>query len=371
MKYPIVILGGYGTTGTIISRLFLENTSYNIIIAGRNPQKGTALCKVLNEHYTTERAIFKNVDCKDSEGLVELFRDRKLIINASSASEYTESILNATTRMRSDIMDIQYSNFKNSILLENKEKILNSGIRWLTDAGFHPGLPSAMIRYIGSKYTSLESANVFSILKVDWKSLDLSQSTIDEFFKELLSFQPLSYREGEWRDDISFTKTFEFTSELGKQSCYPMYFEELKSIPELYPTLKETGFFIGGFNPIVDNVLLVPVYIFAKMIGKISYKILEKIFYYGLREFTSPPYYTEIALEADGIDGDLRIRRTMSLSHESAYYLTAVPAFASALQLLDGTIKEKGLLYQGLCVDTEKFFTTISSLHIKMELRQK
>lgn len=371
MNYPIVILGGYGTTGAIISRLFIEHTSYNIVIGGRSEEKGNELCSKLNLSSGTKRAVFERVDCGNNDDLRRIFKGKKLIINSASVSEYTEGILNVALESKVDFMDIQYSTYKNEILEKEKERILQSGIRYLTDGGFHPGLPSAMIRHLASRYTALESANVFSTLKVNWKALNLSQSTIDEFFRELLDFKPTFFQDSQWKTDFSYNKSFEFSRGDFNETCYPMYFDELKTLPDIYPSLKEMGFFIGGFNPIVNNILLMPMYMVAKVFGKISHKFLEKIFLYGLTHFSNPPYYTEIAIEANGLDGELRIRSTFTLTHDDAYVLTAVPAFACALQLLDGTISQKGLLFQGLAVETEKFFSNISQLGITSGLKQK
>ena len=39
MSKNIFILGGYGNAGILIAKLLLENTSENIVIAGRNLEK--------------------------------------------------------------------------------------------------------------------------------------------------------------------------------------------------------------------------------------------------------------------------------------------------------------------------------------------
>ena len=46
--------------------------------------------------------------------------------------------------------------------------------------------------------------------------------------------------------------SFDFGREFGRQYAVPMFLEEMRAIPELYPGIKETGFLVGGFNWFVD-----------------------------------------------------------------------------------------------------------------------
>ena len=52
------------------------------------------------------------------------------------------------------------------------------------------------------------------------------------------------------------SSSMDFGGDFGKQYCAPMLLEEMRALPEMFPTLTETGFYVGSFNWFVDWVIM-------------------------------------------------------------------------------------------------------------------
>ncbi len=94
---------------------------------------------------------------------------------------------------------MQYSSAKLAALRKLEPEIRDAGRCFITDGGFHPGLPAALVRYAAAQFDRLLRANVGSVIKIDWRKLDVGPATIEELARELLGYQPLEYRGGAWR----------------------------------------------------------------------------------------------------------------------------------------------------------------------------
>ncbi len=60
------------------------------------------------------------------------------------------------------------------------EEIQQAGCCFITDGGFHPGLPAFLVRYAAQYFDQLVCARVGSVIKEDWKKLDVENSTVYE-----------------------------------------------------------------------------------------------------------------------------------------------------------------------------------------------
>ena len=84
----------------------------------------------------------------------------------------------------------------------------------------------------------------------------LGAATAEEFVRELAAYRSLEFQEGVWRPApwkaMWMPRTMDFGPVFGRQYCVPMFLEEMRSLPELYPGLRRVGFYVGGLNWFVD-----------------------------------------------------------------------------------------------------------------------
>lgn len=363
----ILILGGYGNAGKLISELLINHTDSELIIAGRNYDKAVQLANQLNYQSKERRVKGIKVDASDYESLASTSANVDIIVVASSTIVFTENIINACLNGGCDYFDIQISSKEKLRILNSYEKrIKESGRIFITDGGFHPGVPAALIRYAKSKFDELITANVGSIFRIDWKELDFSEATIRELIEEFKEFDTSVFKDGRWIElKWNEYREFDFGKIFGIQKCIPMMMEEIGGVTLEIPGIRETGFYVAGFNKVVDYIIT-PVLMVVLKLGQGKFiNAMSKLFTWGLRKFSKPPYHTILQLEANGKIGSAMQRFNIRLSHNDAYLLTAAPVAASMLQYLEGRFNP-GLHFQGLLVEPARFIEDIKSFGIEI-----
>lgn len=370
-----LILGGYGNVGIVLSELLLKETKLNLIIGGRNLEKAENVASDFNKKFEGERVSGFYVDATDSKNLREIFKKVDFVFVASSTAKYTELIAKTALETGCDYMDIHFGSQVYNTLKTLSKDIEKSERCFITGGGFHPGLPSAVIRYASQYFDSMDKAIVAGLMNVDFKNYEMSQSTEIEFLEEILDFQPFLYKNGAWQKiNIMSTKDFitiDFKHEFGKKQCTPMFFEELREIPTIFPTIKETGFYIAGFNWFVDYVIFPFIFIALKLFPKNLLKPMSKLMVWGLKTFSKPPYGLVMKLEVSGKKSNNIKNLKIELSANDGAYFTAIPVVACLLQYLDGSINKSGLWLQANVVEPNRFFDDIKRMGVKIKIFEK
>jgi saccharopine dehydrogenase (NAD+, L-lysine-forming) len=219
----------------------------------------------------------------------------------------------------------------------------------------------------------LFSANVGSVIKIDWAGLDIGAATIEELVAELADYQGLVFKGGAWRQatagEMLRPMTMDFGDQFGRQYCAPMFLEEMRALPEAYPSLQETGFFVGGFNPVVDWTIMPLALAAASLWRERAVTPLARLMHWGLKRFSRPPYGTLLKLEARGLRRGREERLELTLAHPDGYFFTAVPVVACLLQYLDGAIQRPGLWFQAQVVEPERLLADMQRMGIAIEQR--
>ncbi|UCF61857.1 MAG: saccharopine dehydrogenase NADP-binding domain-containing protein [Anaerolineaceae bacterium] len=364
----LLILGGYGNTGRLIARLLLQETNAELILAGRSITKAEDLVRQLNGDFEGNRVTGIHSDASDAESLKQAFHGVDLVLVASSTAIYAECVAVAALEVGIDYMDIQYSTEKTSLLKSMTSEIEKSGRCFITDGGFHPGLPAALVHYVAQHYDKLEKALVGSVIKVNWAGLSVTESTAYEFMSELADYESLVYKKGKWQKArfqgmLDFI-TMDFGRGFGRQYAVPMFLEEMRSIPETYPSLSETGFYVGGFNWFVDWLVFPLAAILLKLFPRRAAKPTTRLMSWGLKTFSKPPYGTLLRVESAGTKDGRPITKDVTLYHEDGYMFTAIPVVACLLQYLDGSIRKPGFWTQANIVEPNRLMDDMERMGV-------
>ena len=98
-----------------------------------------------------------------------------------------------------DVVGQVVSEGKTAVLRQLAPEIEEAGLCFITDGGFHPGVPAALVRYAAPRFDQLQQANVSSVIKIDWRRFDVGVDTAEEMAGEFMGMDSSYYRNGRWQ----------------------------------------------------------------------------------------------------------------------------------------------------------------------------
>ncbi|HSV85820.1 MAG TPA: hypothetical protein VLH85_04540 [Levilinea sp.] len=205
------------------------------------------------------------------------------------------------------------------------------------------------MRYAATQLDVLQSAITAGFLNMG-KDLPYSEA-MDELVESFKSYNSQVYKNGQWTGAGSTKmKKINFGGDIGWRRCYAMFFEEMRPLPALFPSLQETGFYISGMNWILDWIVTPLTWAYIKVAPK-AVRSIGKFIWWGMKTFHKPPYRVELQVQATGVKDGQPASFTARVSHSDGYDLTAIPVVAALLQYLDGSTRKPGVWMMGHWVE--------------------
>jgi saccharopine dehydrogenase (NAD+, L-lysine-forming) len=354
----IVVVGGYGNAGRSIVELVLRHTDRPVVVAGRSLARAEALASSLAD----PRVGAARADATDPASLGRLLAGAEALVVAAGTSDTWRVTAQAALAAGCHQFDIQIGSAKNVGLRGLDARAREVGVCLVTDCGFHPGVPAAMVRAVASDRPGLARAVVSSWIAVDWAALGaFSDSTVAEMVAEFADYRYEAFVEGRWAAPRG-TRSVVFPAPVGRQRVAAMGLDEMRAVTSALPGLREAGFYVGGFPAVVNYGVIPLVYAGMKVAPKQAARPLGRLLDEGLRRFSRPPYAT--ILQLDGGAADQPVRPLMRLRHEDAYLLTAAPVVATIRQVLADP--RPGVHLQAMLVEPAAFFTDLAAMGVEV-----
>lgn len=371
MSRPVIlILGGYGNTGFQVAELLLRYSDADVIIAGRNREKAHTAATQLNSVFRAGGRHISSQALDAAKPTAEAFAEADWVVLA--AGGYTTQITDAVLCAGSNCLDLQYAPAKHKLLQARAPDLEAAGCCFITEAGLHPGVPAALVRYAASHITHLRSAALGAVIKTDWQRQRLSAPVWQEFLSALSDYDGAVFQAGRWQTPRwwqSAGQVWEFPGTFQTQRCYPLCLPELHTLPLQYPDLRKLAFYISGFDPVTDYLFLPLTILNKRLFSRAETPLLSPVLKWSLQTFSRPPYGTAFKLMASGLHADQPVSLELILAHPDAYRLTAIAAVACLLQGLGDTIIAPGLQLQALAVEPQRWLTDMAAMGAQVEVR--
>jgi saccharopine dehydrogenase (NAD+, L-lysine-forming) len=365
--FTVLLIGATGNTGKKIASLLMRcPVDLTLLIGGRNRARLSSLQNSLLHNKPKNKGLHvAEMDVADPYSCTEYLEEADLVINCSSAVEHAHLLYEHLINSHTHYFDTNLSfKSKHEKLKEISDRVKCSNLIFVTDCGYHPGIPAAMIRWAANKSSQLKKANCYAVMKLDWRSYSFSRETGHEMISEFRDYEPVYY-DHEWKTwSWMKSKKYDFGSPFGMQNVTPMMLNELRKLPTDYTHLEETGFFISGFNAFTDYFMLPFILLGTKFPGLFSDDFLTNVFLWSVKKGGGP---FGVRLIGDFDYGAKKVK--MILSHNDPYLLTAIPVVACFHQLIEGRLC-RGVHYQGSAVDPNRFFKLLRHYGIDIKVLQ-
>jgi len=363
----IIILGGYGGTGKVICRRLLEETDAAIIIAGRNTDSADEFCSILKREFSEKNISTVFADASNYQSLVTAFKNITLVIDATTATAHVSNVARAAIETGTDYLDFHFEQKTVSELETMKQKIEDSGRCFITQAGFHPGLPSTFVRYSAPQFDEFKKAIVGMAMNTEIEKPE----SIYELVDVLGDYKVDIFKKGKWKQAgyTDFEK-INFGVRFGTKICYPIQMEEMYVLPKMFP-LEETGVYVAGFNWFVDYLVFPLTFFLAAIKKGLGRHLIAKLIIYGLNNFSNDNRGVSFVLEAEGTKDNKPVKFRVVAEHDDAYEFTAIPIVACIHQYLNGNIAKPGLWLMGHIVDPNRLFTDMEKMGIEINTQNE
>lgn len=360
----IIVLGGYGNTGRRVAQLLAPRDDVALVIAGRSAERAAAAAQALTDvarHPVESLAL----DATREADRQRAFAGADLVVAASSTSEHAAAIARDAIAVGADVYDTNLSlPSKVEALLALTSEAYRLRRTIITDGGFHPGLPGVMARHAETLVPGLTAVQVGGAFNIDWRAYEFSPATVREFMRELTDIRPESMEDGRWVRSWSAARTFDFGGVIGSKQCVPWAMQEVRELPTFIPTLRQAGFYVAGFGPLVDYVVM-PAAFFALRVAPSQHERIARVFLGALRRWTPRREWSVLQLEAMGGDPAKRVK--IRVEHPNGYDLTAVPVAATVEQWLAG-VRRPGVFTQAAFVSPARLLKRIEALGVQVQI---
>jgi len=358
----LLLVGATGYAGNKLASYLLTDTDATVILAGRSRAKLDELQSGLRLKDQAHRLELLELDAEDLDSAA--LDDFDLLVNATAEGPHNAPLIQACLDHRADWIDMQMSNELLNPRPVLRESIESAGRCFVIQAGFHPGIITPLVRYAGQQMDVMDSAIVGSVIR---DRIGLPYTTgFSELVASFRDYKSEMYKDGQWQKlKYPAYPKIRFEYGFGELLTYPVEMTELRRLVELMPDLKNAGFFVAGFNWFADYVITPLIMLSSRIAPRQTEAPLGRLLSWSTKRFSRPPYGTVVQVDAEGQRDGQPVRFRLSLFHEDAYVLTAVPTVAMIKQMLSGKI-QPGIHLMGLCCDPAQLLEDIERTDVSI-----
>jgi saccharopine dehydrogenase-like NADP-dependent oxidoreductase len=357
-EVKIIVVGGYGDIGSSVVEKLIEYSSHQVTIAGRDLNKARTVCKRLKDYVGALQA-----DLEDKASLTRAFGSFDLVINcAGPFYKYGAACATAAIESRTHYVDICDDPGPIPKLFALDEAARRAGVTALTGMGWNPGISNMAARLGLDLLDEIEDIEIAWVVgSGDSHGLAALKHTLHgitgdvpivEDGKQVLARA--------W----SRMEMVEFPAPLGELPEFLFGHPEPVTLPR---TINAANIALrGGISPPWNNRALRLLRSLGltgseqriDFIAGVIHKI-QRLFSIG--GVANSGLRIDVIGKKDGQERHLvfnmvdRFRR-----------LVAIPCAVGALMLLEGKIKQRGVMAPEMCIEPVEFFDRLSDRGVRI-----
>jgi saccharopine dehydrogenase (NAD+, L-lysine-forming) len=372
----ITVLGGAGTMGSEAVKLLLERTDAEITVADASVKGLRRVEAELGKKVKTAGA-----DVNDKESLVKLLKGADVVISTVGPFyKYAAAVIKAAIEARVNMVDIDDDFDATKDSLELDEAARKAGIAAIIGMGASPGVTNLIAKLGAGRLDRTDDIRLY------WgeSAIDPTGSAAMMHWFHITAEKVPVFIDGKWVEQQGFTQpeVIEFMPPVGKLEVVltghpepvslPRYIKGVKNVSikgalyppkmmELYRWLIDTGFGSNEQFKVNDEV--------SMPFRELAVRIIR-----SMPRF-APDYFKDVLDDAlgkyeacagtfkivvSGKKGDSQVSITYDLMANNVAHSTALPAVIAALALLDGKVKQSGVMAPEGALDAGMFFETLS-----------
>jgi hypothetical protein len=372
----VFMLGGAGLVGQEAAAYFASNNAISeIMIAGRNPEKAAFAASNVGKKANSVKA-----DVMDEKQIARLVADYDIFLNTSGPDYMVQHhAVSAAISAGVDYCDVSCDGPTAERVLKMNEKAKDAGISAIIGIGWMPGLTNLMMKHAALQLDKTET--IYACLL--WPMADLVKSDTKKIADELRSAGPYSaswetamrgysgecrvYRNKNWTTiDPSENGMTVAHPEGGSVMMYPACSAEPVTVPHYLHDVRNVTFLIS-FSPFPLNELALQL---ASRIRKGDINTKDAALSFIETAGSEPRRWLtcdsdrdlemSVWIDALGIKDGARTR--YRLVQDTEWGSTGGPLYTAAMKLLDGGVREPGILPPEACLDPVSFMTEVASL---------
>lgn len=333
----IVILGGYGGVARRLVAWLLNNTPHHIIIAGRNLHKASEFVRLLN----SKRVTPVYADAANPDSLNLALAGANLLIVAAPVAAYIDNVIHAALENNCNWFDILLEKPVLEALKRQAPNIRQAGRLFITQAGYHPGMPGILMRRLAEDFDSTQEIHIGFAQEARFESPESATELLHELGKgHSAVWKNGHWQKAGWRD----LRSFQFSTHFGKRSCYPLQLEEV-AIAASDLQLEKAGIYAAGFNWLSDYVAMPFMLLLYPL--KQTHGFLKWLLYWSINSLYKSDAL-EMLAEATGSKNGQPGKAHLQITHKDAFDFTAICAMACLEQYFSGRLPQAGLHFMGL-----------------------
>ncbi|MCU0376777.1 MAG: saccharopine dehydrogenase NADP-binding domain-containing protein [Bacteroidales bacterium] len=362
MKKHIMVLGGYGGVGKVISENLLKHTTTDITIAGRNLEKAETVANRLRKEHPNRQIKTIYADATDRGSLIIALKNVDLVIVATTTPDHIGTIAETAIETDTDMIDILVRGDVVDKLTEFRENIVSKKRIFITQAGFHPGLPAPFIKYAKNKFDDYQTANVVMVMNSKFEKPESTHEIINEIGASNAKILKNSlWLKSSYKDALNI----QFSEEFGVRKCYPLQMREVYPL-EKELGIKNMGVYSAGFNAFVDNFVF-PLTMLLQSIKKgMGTKLSGKLMHWGINKYYTGKPGVEFKLLAKGMKDGLYKDYVLECHSPDAFEFTSLALIACLNQYLDRTINIPGIYLMGNIVEETRIIDDLRKMGVQI-----